>query len=166
MRARLTLSAVIVVLSALLTPSSAAAAGVFKLAFFNIQSGKGEVGFPGRPVFFADTQNCADTTQPVNAWGVGFVQQAIVGPIRDDQSVIALGLAEAWVCGSPENVRQLLGWKAKTSTRNGVAVVARYGFAGPETWQQLDTSQNPEPSDTMWVLRVPVCADAACSKSI
>src|SRR5688572_20623484 len=81
--------------------------GTVKVAFFNIQSGKGEAGLSGRPVLFSDTQNCTDTTQPMNAWGVGFVQQAMVTALRDDPSVIALGLAEAWICGSPENVRQL-----------------------------------------------------------
>ena len=147
-------------------PSNAAGQETFKLAFFNIQSGKGEVGFPGRPVLFADTQNCTDRTLPVNAWGVGFVQAALTSAIADDPSMIALGLAEAWTCGSAENVRALLGWAARTSTRNGVAVVARYGLAGPEQWQQLDTSLNPVPTDTMWVVRVPVCANAGCSRSV
>jgi hypothetical protein len=45
-------------------------------------------------------------------------------------------------------------------------VVARHGFGGPEVWQQLDTSLNALPHDTMWVLRVPVCADAACSQTV
>jgi hypothetical protein len=167
MRAGIRLSAFLLTLVGLIgVPVPAAAAGTVKLAFFNIQSGKGEVGLSGRQVLFADTQNCTDPTQPVNAWGVGFVQQELVTSVKNDPDVIAIGLAEAWVCGSPENVRQLLGWAAKSSTRNGVAVVARYGFAGPESWQQLDTSQNPDPNDTMWVVRVPVCADAACSKSI
>jgi hypothetical protein len=146
--------------------SVAAAPDSVKLAFFNIQSGKGEVGLPGRPVLFTDTENCSDTTQPVNAWGVGLVQRELVKAIKNDPAVIALGLGEAWLCGSPENVRQLLGWAAKTSTRNGLAVVARYGFAGPDAWQQLDTSRNPNPKDTMWVVRVPVCADASCRTSI
>lgn len=137
-----------------------------KLAFFNIQSGKGEEGLPGRPAQFTDTQNCTDTTQRVNAWGVGLVQRELVKAVKNDPAVVALGLAEAWLCGSPENVRQLLGWTAKTSSRNGLAVVARYGFAGPEAWQQLDTSRNPNPKDTMWVVRVPVCTDASCGASI
>ena len=146
--------------------SVAAAPGSVKLAFFNIQSGKGEVGLPGRPVLFTDTQNCSDTTQPVNAWGVGLVQRELVKAIKNDPAVIALGLGEAWLCGSPENVRQLLGWAAKTSTRNGLAVVARYGSAGPDAWLQLDTSRNPNPKDTMWVVRVPVCAEASCRTSV
>ena len=115
-------------------------------------------------MLFTDTQNCSDTTQPVNAWGVGLVQRELVKAVKNDPAVIALGLAEAWLCGSPENVRQLLGWAAKTSTRNGLAVVARHGFAGPDAWQQLDTSRNPNPKDTMWVVRVPVCADASAAR--
>jgi len=33
-------------------------------------------------------------------------------------------------------------------------------------WLQLDTSLNLNPQDTHWVLRAPVCADAACSRTI
>lgn len=143
-----------------------AAPGSVKLAFFNIQSGKGEVGLPGRPALFTDTQNCTDTTKPLNAWGAGLVQRELVRAVKNDPAVVALGLAEAWLCGSAENVRGLLGWAAKSSTRNGLAVVARHGFSGPEAWQQLDTSRNPNPKDTMWVVRVPVCTDASCRTSI
>jgi hypothetical protein len=153
---------------AALARTASAESGSIKVAFLNIQSGKGEPGLSGRVQQFADTANCTDPTQPLNGWGVGFVQQAIVSALRDDPSVIALGLAEAWtsVCGSPANVRALLGWAASTPSRNGVALVARYGFDGPEVWQQLDTSLNTNPADTMWVVRVPVCVDAACSSSI
>ncbi len=59
-----------------------------------------------------------------------------------------------------------LGWAAHTGERNGVSLLARYGFAGPPEWFQLDTSLNSNPSDTMWVVRAPVCADAACSRSV
>ena len=167
MRARNGVAALsLLLLIPFVAPPPADGQSTVRLAFFNIQSGKGEVGLPGRPVFFADTQNCADPTRPVNAWGVGFVQEALVAALRDDPSIVALGLAEAWVCGSAENVRKLLGWAARSSERNGVALVARYGFAGPEAWQQLDTSLNPNPADTMWVVRVPVCTDAACARSI
>ena len=64
------------------------------------------------------------------------------------------------------HVRQALGWAAHTSEQNGVTLVARYGLAGPEQWQQLDTSLNTSPADTAWVLRAPVCLDAACSQSM
>lgn len=137
----------------------------FKLAAYNLQSGRGEPGFPGRPVFFTDNMNCTDPSQPMNAWGVGFVQQHLRAALSDP-SVVALTVTEAWLCASPKNVRQALGWKANTSERNGTAVVARHGFAGAEEWVQLDTSLNMNPVDTMWVLRVPVCLDAACSVSL
>jgi hypothetical protein len=58
-------------------------------------------------------------------------------------------LAEAWRCGSPENVRRLLGWKARSAERNGTVLLARHGFAAPEQWLQLDTSLNTNPADTM-----------------
>ena len=143
-------------------------ATTFKVGFINIQSGKGEPGLAGHPVPFTDGNNCTDSTQPLNAWGTGFIQQHLVASIGSDPKVVALGLAEAWasVCASPENVRAALGWKARSSERNGVALVARYGFAGPEEWQQLDTTLNANAADTMWVLRQPVCLDEACSTSL
>ena len=157
--------------AALAAPPAAiaqSAPGSFKVAWLNIQAGKGEPGMPGHLVRFADTANCTDATQPINAWGIGMVQQHLTSSVGNDPKVVALGLAESWasVCGSPENVRRLLGWKSRTSERNGVAMVAKYGFAGPEDWRQLDTTLNPNPADTMWVLRIPVCLDAACSQSM
>ena len=83
-----------------------------------------------------------------------------------DPSVIALGVNEAWTCASPENIRKALGWKSATREQNGVAVIARHGFAGPDQWLQLDTSLNTNPADTMWVVRAPVCLDAACTQSM
>ncbi|MGH9371861.1 MAG: Ig-like domain-containing protein, partial [Vicinamibacterales bacterium] len=141
-------------------------ASTLKVAFFNIQSGKGEPPLAGRPASFVDTANCTDQTKPLNGWGVGFVQPFLVTSLRNDPKVIALGLAEAWTCGSAENVRSLLGWRARSSTRNGLAMVARHGFAGAEEWLQLDTSRNLNPVDTMWVVRIPVCVNAACTQGI
>lgn len=137
-----------------------------KLAFWNIKSGKGQIALPGFPSTFADTSNCTDQTQPLNAWGVGAVQAELVSKVANDPAVISLGLAEAWPCAGPAAVRAALGWKAASTERNGVAIVARYGFAGPEQWTQLDTSLNLNPADTMWALRVPVCVDAACSSTV
>lgn len=144
------------------------APATFKVAFLNIRSGKGVAGLPGHPLRFSDTTNCTDPTLPQNAWGIGLVQEHLTQSIASDPSIVALGLAEAWasVCASPENVRKVLGWKARSSERNGVAMVAKYGFAGPEEWVQLDTSMNTSPADTMWVLRLPVCLDAACATSM
>src|SRR5207244_12419228 len=128
---------------------------------------KGVDALAGHATPFHNTSNCTDASQPLNAWGVG-ASQAALQQALSDPSVVALGLAESWasVCGSPEHVRAALNWKSASSEQNGVGLVARYGFAGPEQWQQLDTSLNTSPGDTMWVLRVPVCLDAACSQSM
>ncbi|HEY2432327.1 MAG TPA: hypothetical protein VGI12_06600 [Vicinamibacterales bacterium] len=154
-------------LAYILAVASPAAAGPLRVAFWNIMSGKGVDALPGFAAPFRNTPNCTDPTQPLNAWGEG-ASQAAIAQVGADPSVIAFGLAEAWssVCGSGEHVRQALGWKAVSSEQNGVTLVARYGFGGPEQWRQLDTSRNPSPSDTMWVVRAPVCVDAACSHTL
>jgi hypothetical protein len=168
---RLRAIAPFIVLAVVLIIASAPGAAVaqtatFKLAFWNIQSGKGEPALPGNPVTFSDTSNCTDTTQPLNAWGKGVVQAHLQQSIANDPAIVALGLGEAWPCASPEKVREALGWKSRSSERNGVAIVAKYGFAGAEEWVQLDTTLNTNPADTMWVLRQPVCLDSACTRSI
>lgn len=147
--------------------SAAAADATIKVAFWNVMSGKGVDALAGHAATFQNVSNCTDPTLPMNAWGVG-ATQAELAKIAADPTLVALGVGEAWtsVCASPENIRQALGWKARSSEQNGVALIARYGFAGPEVWQQLDTTLNTTPGDTMWVLRVPVCLDAACSSSL
>ncbi len=138
-----------------------------KVAFWNVMSGKGVDALAGHNQPFHNVSNCTDPTQPLNAWGVGAMQAQLTKTLSDP-TAIALGLAEAWetVCGSAENIRVALGWKAHSATRNGVTLVARHGLAGPEQWQQLDTSSNSAPDDTAWVLRAPVCIDAVCSQSL
>jgi len=146
-------------------PAQAAQSPTFKVAYWNVQSGKGLSGLPGRPIHFFATANCTDSSQPLNAWGVGFFQEHLRAAVADPQ-IVALGVSEAWPCATPSALRQALGWKAHSSERNGVALLARHGFAGPEEWVQLDTSLNVSPRDTMWVVRIPVCLDAVCSASI
>lgn len=140
----------------------------FKVAFLNMKAGKGQQGLAGHACTFQDTTNCTDSSQPLNAWGVGVVQDELIRAVQNDPEVIAFGLAESWevLCGSAKQVQTLLGWAARTATHNGIAMVARYGFAGPEQWIQLDTSLNSNPADTMWVVRVPVCIDATCTRSV
>jgi hypothetical protein len=138
----------------------------FKLAFYNIRSGQGIQPLGWRSAPFAETVNCDPKAGAVNAWGAGIVQTELVKSIGKDPLVVALGLAEAWNCGSPTNVRETLGWKADSSERNGVALVARYGFSGPIDWLQLDTSANRNPHDTMWIVRGGVCLDPGCSRSL
>jgi hypothetical protein len=41
-----------------------------------------------------------------------------------------------------------------------------FGFAGPAEWMQLDTSKTINPADTKFVLRVPVCFNEACTRSV
>jgi hypothetical protein len=167
-RAFLLLSATVAVIAAPSAVYAQGAPSTFKVGSYNIQAGKGEPALPGHVANFSDTPNCTDFAQPINGWGTGFVQTHLVSSIRNDPKIVALGLIESWasVCASPENVRKVLGWKSRTSERNGVAMVAKYGFNGPEEWLQLDTTLNPNPSDTMWVLRIPVCLDAECSQSL
>ena len=152
-------------LLALASPAPAFAAN-FKIAYWNIKSGKGQIALPGHPSTFADTTNCTNSALPLNAWGMKLVQQELLTSVAGDPEIVALGLAEAWTCATPEAVRAVLGWKATIPERNGVSIVARYGFAGPAQWTQLDTSLTANPSDTMWVVRTPVCVDAACAASI
>jgi hypothetical protein len=149
----------------LLLTGSTAGAETFKVAYWNIKSGKGQVALPGNPITFVDTSNCTDPTQPLNAWGTGLVPQELA-KLAADPRIVALGLGEAWLCGSPQRVRTALGWAASVSDRNGVSIVARYGFAGPEEWKQLDTSRAANPMDTKWVVRTRVCLDPACSNSV
>lgn len=137
----------------------------FKVAYYNIQSGMGTTPLSGTCSFERNT-NCSDPSKPMNAWGRGIVQAELNRALNGDNSIIALGLSEAWNCASPAAVLKSLGWAAQSGERNGVALLARYGFAGTPEWFQLDTSLNVNPSDTMWVVRAPVCADASCSRAI
>jgi PKD repeat protein len=137
----------------------------FKVAHYNIQSGMGVSQLSGT-CSFQRNSNCTDPSSPMNAWGMGVVQEELNRALNSDASVIALGLSEAWPCASPAAVQQALGWAARAGERNGVSLLARHGFAGPAEFFQLDTSLNENPNDTMWVVRAPVCADAACSRSV
>jgi hypothetical protein len=167
MRSIRPLAAAIVLLVSILAATAAVAApATFKVALYNIQSGKGEPALPGIPSPFTDTTNCTDPSQPLNAWGQGIVQRELTARVGSDVTVVALGLLEAWTCANPSAVKNALGWRAASTERNGVAIVARYGFGGPEQWLQLDTTRNLNPKDTMWVLRVPVCLDSGCSRSV
>jgi hypothetical protein len=157
----------IVMAAAMLTSPGDQRAASVKVAFYNIRSGQGVPGLPGRASSFTTGPNCNDRSKPLNAWGAGVVQKTLTSSLNDDPSIVALGLAEAWkaTCASPERVRAALGWKAASDSQNGVALVTRYGFKG-ERWQQLDTSKNKSPRDTAWVLRAEVCVDRSCRRQL
>jgi hypothetical protein len=148
------------------TRPAPAFAATYKVAWYNIQSGFGQQPLGFGTATFVENSNRVDGTQPLNAWGVGLVQAELRSRIASDPDVIALGLGEAWTCASPENVRSVLGLRTRTGARNGVALIARYGLSAPEEWLELDTSLNLNPRDTKWVIRAPVCVDAACSASV
>lgn len=139
--------------------------GTVRVAFYNIRAGQGIQPLRGHSAVFAEGVNCNDPNKPKNAWGVGLVQRELER-LNDDATTIALGLTEAWFCASPENVRKTLGWKSHTGERNGTGMVVRYGMRGQPEWQQLDTSMNKAPRDTMWVVRAAVCVDANCSRTV
>jgi hypothetical protein len=136
----------------------------FKIAFWNIRAGNGLRPLAGRTCSFQDTGSCGGL--PLNAWGMHVVQDELLRSIGSDAQVVALGLAEAWGCATPATVQQVLGWHARSSAKSGIGIVSRFGFAGPEAWIQLDTSRNVNPADTKFVLRVPVCLDQRCTRSV
>jgi hypothetical protein len=128
----------------------------FKVATWNIRSGMGIAGFTTTN-WTSNTVNCNDRSQPVNAWGMG-LPQAELGRIRDDRSIIALAVQEAWNCGSPSNINSVLGFKDITGERNGTALAARHGFASAPTYTSVGGQD--------WVVGGAVCLDAACSSSM
>jgi endonuclease/exonuclease/phosphatase family metal-dependent hydrolase len=145
--------------------SLSAQPSTFSIAFYNIRSGQGIQPLRGRAPF-ADTVNCDAARGAVNAWAAGVVQRELQDRIGNDPSMVAFGLAEAWNCAAPRNVREVLGWRADSGERNGVAIVAKHGFMGPVEWLQLDTARNANPRDTMWVVRGPVCLTPDCANHV
>jgi hypothetical protein len=130
--------------------------GTFKVATWNIRSGMGIAGF-STTNWTSNTINCTDRSQPLNAWGMG-LPQAELGKIRDDRSIVAFAVQEAWNCGSPSNVNSVLGFKDITGERNGTALAARHGFAAAPMYVNLGGED--------WVVGGAVCLDAACSASV
>jgi hypothetical protein len=145
-----------------MSTTATAAAQTFKVANWNIRSGKGIAALTGPRRFNSNTNNCTDPTLPLNAWGVG-VPQAELRKLNGDPNVVALALEEAWHCAAPARVQEALGWAASLPDRNGTSIVARYGFAGPAIATPLDTSLNANPGDTAWLIEVAVCLDPRCS---
>lgn len=159
------LIAALVVGAAIASVNAARPAG-FKVAFYNIRSGQGVQPLRGHAAPFADGSNCdPSSNRPLNAWGTGLVQREL-DFLASDPQVVALGLAEAWICASPRNVTRALGWRQHTPERNGTALVTRYGLSGKEQWLQLDTSLNTNPRDQMWIVRGSVCLDERCSSTV
>jgi hypothetical protein len=130
----------------------------FKVATWNVRSGMGIRGF-STTTWTDTTFNCTDRSKPLNAWGKGLPQRALQS-IKDDPSIVALAVQEAWRCGSPSNVNSVVQFKTVTGDGEGVALLARHGFAGPPLYHQIDKAHN------RWVIGGPVCLDPVCSRSV
>lgn len=128
----------------------------FKVATWNIRSGMGIRGFTTTS-WSGATLNCTDTSQPLNAWGIG-LPQAELARVRDDQTIVAFAVQEAWNCGNPTNVNSVLGFQTITRELNGTALAARYGFASPPTYTKI--------SGDDWLVGGAVCLNASCSASM
>jgi endonuclease/exonuclease/phosphatase family metal-dependent hydrolase len=130
----------------------------FKVATWNIRSGMGVRGFT-TTTWDSDTLNCTDRSKPMNAWGVGLPQKELER-IRTDPAIVVLALQEAWHCGSPGNVNTVLRFKTPTIEQEGVSLLARYGFAAPPRFEQID------PHNHRWIESGRVCLDSSCSTSL
>ena len=130
--------------------------GTFKVATWNIRSGMGIAGF-STTNWTSNTLNCSDRAQPLNAWGMG-LPQAELGRIRDDRSIVAFAVQEAWNCGNPSNINGVLGFKDITGERNGTALAARHGFAAAPIYVNVGGQD--------WIVGGAVCLDPACSASV
>jgi hypothetical protein len=153
----------------------------YKVGFWNLFGGHGIAHLPGHPTTIDVGAGCVGdpSTQVLNAWGERLIQPFLIQHVKNDPSVVAMGLAESWesppICGRPLQVYAELGWAStangrdaitSTATANGIVLLAKYGFAGPEVIRQLDTSLNENPADTKWVVYAPVCVDVPCSASV
>jgi len=136
--------------------TDAAQPSTFKVASWNIRSGMGIAGF-STTSWTSNTLNCTDRSQPLNAWGIE-LPQVELGKVRDDHSIVALAVQEAWNCGNPTNINGILGFKQITGERNGTALAARHGFKAVPTYVNVGGDD--------WVVGGEVCLDAACSASL
>jgi endonuclease/exonuclease/phosphatase family metal-dependent hydrolase len=162
---KLLLLVVIIAFAATLVRAAADAQTItFKIANWNIRSGMGRCGVAGDPCTFTDsTTNCVDASAPLNAWGYG-LPQAVLATLNRDPEVLALGLEEAWGCGSSTNVRNALHWAYASPDYNGVALVTRFGISGSLQVKQVGFP--PVDTEPRYVLGANVCVDAACSGTI
>jgi endonuclease/exonuclease/phosphatase family metal-dependent hydrolase len=130
----------------------------FKVATWNIRSGMGVRGFT-TTTWDSDTLNCTDPAKPMNAWGIGLPQKELEH-LRADPAIVVLALQEAWNCASAKNVNAVLKFKAPAAEQEGVSLLARYGFAAPPRFEEID------PRNHRWLESGRVCLDAACSTAL
>ncbi len=133
----------------------------FKIAHWNVQSGFGKGGWTGGSAGFTPGSNCS-----TNAWGNGSgpLAKMLVSKVKNDADVVALTVNEAWTCATPSRIRSLLGFAKATGEVNGVAVIARYGFAGATEAKALPKCSSG--AEQRYVVRAPVYTDSARKKVV
>jgi hypothetical protein len=159
------LGTLVVTLFALM--AGTAQAQTFRIAQWNLLYGWGLDAMPGGDdSTFTRSDNCN-----TNAWGMQVTQRVLATHIKNDPQVVALVVNEGFGppegCATPDKVKNevLIGWQrtgtpGDTGEREGVAIFARYGFAGPQTPTQIGTAPS------RWVWRAPVWLDAAHTQSL
>lgn len=141
------------------SPSQRSPTGVaFKVATWNIRSGMGIRGFTTTS-WSHETTNCTDQSKPVNAWAVG-LPQAQLERLAADPAIVAVAFQEAWNCASPAAINAILGFKSASRENEGVALLARYGFAGPIKYERIDAAAN------RWLTGGDVCVDPMCARTM
>ncbi len=162
-RTPFTLAALVLAAAALFAAvfgSAGEASAGWKVAHWNVRGGWGKGGWlSGCP--FRPGSDCS-----TNAWGDGRgpLAQTLISKVRNDLSVVALTLNEAWVCATPDRIRALLGWSAVGPQRNGVSIIARYGFAGATGVKALPRCSSS--AEQRYVVYAPVYVDAARTKVV
>ena len=153
----------------LVVGTASAEAQTFKVATWNVQSAKGIDDLDGNDPTLTRNDVCEENAWggPLGQPGNGLVPQELRQAIRDDPSVVALVLNEAWNCGKPAQIKLVLNetgaaWKTAkvpgtgSFERDGVAILARYGFPpGTDTVTLTPVST----SGVKHILRIPVCLD-------
>jgi endonuclease/exonuclease/phosphatase family metal-dependent hydrolase len=140
-------------------PSQRSPSGIaFKVATWNIRSGMGIRGF-GTTSWSHGTVNCADRSKPINAWGIGLPQPQLE-QLAADPEIVAAAFQEAWNCASTAAINAILGFKTVSREYEGVALFARYGFAGSLKYERIDAASN------RWMLGGDVCLDPMCTRSM
>jgi endonuclease/exonuclease/phosphatase family metal-dependent hydrolase len=106
-----------------------------------------------------DTVNCTDRSKPINAWGIG-LPQAQLERLAADREIVAVAFQEAWNCASTAAINAILGFKTFSREHEGVALAARYGFAGAIKYQRIDEAAN------RWLIGGDVCIDPTCARTM
>jgi endonuclease/exonuclease/phosphatase family metal-dependent hydrolase len=129
----------------------------FKVATWNIRSGMGI--HRSEAAWDSTTLNCTDASKPMNAWGVGIPQRELER-IKADTTIVAFAVQEAWNCAKPARINEVLEFAAITREQEGVALAARYGFAGEPIYHRID------PVTNRWLIGGRVCLDGGCSRAV